>query len=198
MSTDKIEQSKQVLYEAGLQKRREVLGDERVDAALAARTEFNADFQDMITRTAWQEVWLREGLDQTTRRLLTLAITASLGRWAEFRLHVKSALQQAAIDEVTLRETLMQLAVYAGVPAANTAFAEAQSVLRELREEADSGCAPGLQQQQRKQPDQRAARHYKRHHAKTKTGVKQGTGNNGPDHSPGPAGTDHKTGAPGA
>lgn len=139
MSTDKIEQSKQVLYEAGLQKRREVLGDERVDAALAARTEFNADFQDMITRTAWQEVWLREGLDQTTRRLLTLAITASLGRWAEFRLHVKSALQQAAIDEVTLRETLMQLAVYAGVPAANTAFAEAQSVLRELREEADSG-----------------------------------------------------------
>ena len=95
-------------------------------------TDFNGAFQEMITRSAWHEIWSRDGLDERTRRLLTLAVTASLGRWAEFRLHVLSGLEHGAISEVELRETLMQLAVYAGVPAANTAFAEAQEVLDEL------------------------------------------------------------------
>ena len=72
----------------------------------------------MITRTAWSEVWTRDGLDEKTRRLLTLAITASLGRWSEFRLHVKSGLEQSGFTEDELKETLMQLAVYAGIPAA--------------------------------------------------------------------------------
>ena len=123
------EDAKKVLYEAGLARRRQVLGDAWVDATLAARSEFNADFQEMITRTAWHEIWDRDGLDQKTRRLLTLSITASMGRWEEFRLHVKSALGSGAVSQVELRETLMQLAVYAGVPAANTAFREAEAAM---------------------------------------------------------------------
>lgn len=123
------EDAKKVLYEAGLARRRQVLGDAWVDATLAARSEFNADFQEMITRTAWHEIWDRDGLDQKTRRLLTLSITASMGRWEEFRLHVKSALESGAVSQVELRETLMQLAVYAGVPAANTAFREAEAAM---------------------------------------------------------------------
>ncbi len=133
MSDDKLEAARKVLYEAGLAKRREVLGDAWVDAALTRRTDFNAEFQEMITRTAWQEIWLREGLEEGTRRLLTVAITASMGRWSEFRLHVRSGLENAAFSEDELKETLMQLAVYAGVPAANTAFSEAQSLLDEIR-----------------------------------------------------------------
>jgi 3-oxoadipate enol-lactonase / 4-carboxymuconolactone decarboxylase len=127
-----IDDAKRILYQAGLAKRREVLGDAWVDATIESRTDFNADFQDMITRTAWQEIWLRDGLAESTRRLLTLAITASTGRWDEFRLHVRSALAREAVTEIELRETLMQLAVYAGVPAANTAFREAQAILDEL------------------------------------------------------------------
>ena len=132
MSNEDKERAKQILYEAGLDRRREVLGDEWVDATLANRTDFNADFQEMITRTAWSEVWTREGLDEKTRRLLTLAITASLGRWSEFRLHVKSGLEQSGFTEDELKETLIQLAVYAGVPAANSAFSEAQADMSEL------------------------------------------------------------------
>ena len=135
MSNDDLEQARKTLYEAGLRKRREILGDEWVDAALGARTDFNADFQEMITRSAWQEIWLRDGLDQRTRRLLTLAITASTGRWAEFRLHAESALRQNAVSELELKETLMQLGVYAGIPTANTAFAEVQAVLDQLAAE---------------------------------------------------------------
>ncbi len=132
MTDDRDDEARRTLYEAGLEKRREVLGDEWVDASLDARTDFNAEFQEMITRAVWMEIWSRDGLDQRTRRLLTLAITASLSRWAEFRLHVKSGLEQGGFTEKELKETLMQLAVYAGVPAANTAFAEAQAVLDEL------------------------------------------------------------------
>jgi 3-oxoadipate enol-lactonase/4-carboxymuconolactone decarboxylase len=106
-----------------------VLGDAWVDRSLAARTPFNAEFQAMITRIAWHEIWNRPGLDHRTRRLLVIAITASLGRWEEFRLHVKAGLQQQGFDVDELRETLMQLAIYAGVPAANTAFAEAAGII---------------------------------------------------------------------
>lgn len=120
------------MYEAGLENRRRVLGDAWVDSALANRTPFNADFQAMITRIAWQEVWGRPGLDDRTRRFLVLAITASLGRWEEFALHVRSGLEQQAFTRDELKEVLMQTAIYAGLPAANTGFAEAMKILSDL------------------------------------------------------------------
>jgi 3-oxoadipate enol-lactonase/4-carboxymuconolactone decarboxylase len=124
----------QALYVAGLANRRAVLGDEWVDASLARCTPFTADFQAMITRIAWQEVWGRPGLDHRTRRLLVVAITAALGRWEEFRLHVRSGLSQGGFTAEELKETLMQTAIYAGVPAANTAFAEAAAEIAALGE----------------------------------------------------------------
>lgn len=136
MTDDKVDRARRTLYELGLEKRREVLGDDWVDTSLTHQTDFNADFQAMITRAAWSEIWTRDGLDQKTRRLLTLAITASLGRWSEFRLHVRSGLEQSGFSKDELKETLMQLAVYAGVPAANSAFREAQAVIREIEESA--------------------------------------------------------------
>ena len=127
-----LREASDALYDAGLATRRKVLGEAWVERALANRTAFNADFQAMITRYAWNEVWNRPGLDYRTRRLLVLAITASLGRWEEFRLHVRAGLEQGGFTEDELKETLMQTAIYAGVPAANTAFSEAAAVLREL------------------------------------------------------------------
>jgi 3-oxoadipate enol-lactonase / 4-carboxymuconolactone decarboxylase len=124
-----IGDAQRLLYEAGLANRRSVLGDAWVDASLARRTPFTADFQAMITRYAWQEVWGRPGLDHRTRRLLVIAITAALGRWEEFRLHVRVGLSQRGFTVEELEETLMQTAIYAGVPAANTAFAEAAAIL---------------------------------------------------------------------
>lgn len=122
----------ETLFEAGLKNRRRVLGDAWVDRSLANRTPFNAEFQAMITRIAWQEIWSRPGLDDRTRRLLVLAITASLGRWEEFRLHVRAGLTRGGFTQDDLKEVLMQTAIYAGVPAGNTAFAEAASVMKEI------------------------------------------------------------------
>ena len=127
-----LRQAASTLYEAGLARRRQVLGDAWVDRALASRTDFNGEFQEMITRIAWQEVWTRPGLDDRTRRLLVLATTAALGRWEEFRLHVRAGLSRHGFTAEELKETLMQTAIYAGVPAANTAFAEAGKVIEEL------------------------------------------------------------------
>ncbi|MBJ6121988.1 3-oxoadipate enol-lactonase [Sphingomonas mollis] len=120
------------LFAAGLANRRRVLGDEWVDRSLANRTPFNADFQSMITRIAWHEIWGRAGLDDRTRRLLVVAITASLGRWEEFVLHVRTGLARDGFTRDELKEVLMQTAIYAGVPAANTAFAEAGRIIAEL------------------------------------------------------------------
>jgi len=122
----------EALFEAGLKNRRRVLGDAWVDRSLAGRTPFNAEFQAMITRIAWQEIWSRPGLDDRTRRLLVLAITASLGRWEEFRLHVRAGLSRGGFTQDDLKEVLMQTAIYAGVPAGNTAFAEAAAVMKEI------------------------------------------------------------------
>jgi 3-oxoadipate enol-lactonase / 4-carboxymuconolactone decarboxylase len=123
------------LYDKGLEARREVLGDAWVDRSLAARTPFNAEFQAMITRIAWNEIWTRPGLDHRTRRLLVIAITAALARWEEFRLHVRAGLSQGGFTEDELKEVLMQTGIYAGVPAANTAFAEAGAIIAELKGE---------------------------------------------------------------
>ena len=122
----------EVLFEAGLKTRRKVLGDAWVDRSLANRTDFTADYQAMITRYAWNEVWSRPGLDHRTRRLLVLAICASLARWEEFRLHVRAGLEQGGFTQDELKEVLMQTAIYAGVPAANTAFTEAAEIIAEL------------------------------------------------------------------
>ncbi len=107
--------------EDGAKIRREVLGDEHVDRAAATATDFNRDFQELITRFAWGAIWSRPGLDRRTRRLLVLAITASTGRWEEFRLHARTGLKHE-LEPCDLEEVLLQTAVYAGVPAANTAF----------------------------------------------------------------------------
>ena len=127
-----VQDAKDTLFEAGLVTRRKVLGDAWVDKSLAGRTPFTADYQAMITRYAWNEVWGRPGLDHRTRRLLVLAICASLARWEEFRLHVRAGLEQGGFTQDELKEVLMQIAIYAGVPAANTAFAEAAEVMSEL------------------------------------------------------------------
>ncbi|KRA73889.1 3-oxoadipate enol-lactone hydrolase [Caulobacter sp. Root656] len=128
-----VRDAKDVLFEAGLVTRRKVLGDAWVDKSLAKRTAFTADYQAMITRYAWNEIWSRPGLDHRTRRLLVLAICASLARWEEFRLHVRAGLEQGGFTQDELKEVLMQIAIYAGVPAANTAFTEAADVIAELR-----------------------------------------------------------------
>jgi 3-oxoadipate enol-lactonase/4-carboxymuconolactone decarboxylase len=127
-----LREAASTLYEVGLARRRAVLGDPWVDRSLANRTSFNGEFQEMITRIAWNEIWNRPGLDDRTRRLLVLAITAALGRWEEFALHVRSGLAQSGFTVEELKETLMQTAIYAGVPAANTAFAEAGKIIKEL------------------------------------------------------------------
>lgn len=107
--------------EAGFAIRRAVLGDAHVDRSLAGTNKLTRDFQDLITRYAWGAIWTRPGLDPRTRRLLVLAMTASLGRWEEFRLHVKTGLA-SELELQDLEEVLLQVAIYAGVPAANTGF----------------------------------------------------------------------------
>ena len=107
--------------EAGYAVRRSVLGDAHVDRSIANTTAFTSEFQEMITRTAWGTIWTRPGIDPRTRRLLVLAMTASLGRWEEFRLHVRTGLA-SELELTDLKEVLLQVAIYAGVPAANTGF----------------------------------------------------------------------------
>ena len=115
-------------FARGLARRRQVLGDEWVEKSLNNRTAFNGDFQEFITRYAWGDIWTRPGLDETTRRLMVLAICASLSRWEEFDLHLAAAVR-AGVPAETIREVLMHTAIYAGVPAANTAFARAKDVV---------------------------------------------------------------------
>jgi 3-oxoadipate enol-lactonase/4-carboxymuconolactone decarboxylase len=123
---------KDALYRAGLAVRRKILGEAWVEKSLKARTDFTADFQDMITRNVWNEIWNRPGLDHKTRRLLVVAMTASLGAWEEFRLHVRAGLEQNGFTQGELKEVLLQVAVYAGVPRGNTAFSEAAKVIAEV------------------------------------------------------------------
>jgi 4-carboxymuconolactone decarboxylase len=115
-------------YDSGMEVRREVLGDEHVDRALARSTEFTADFQDLITRYAWGEIWTRPGLDRRTRSCIALTALVAGGHQHELAMHVRAALRNGLTrDEI--KEVLLQCAVYCGVPAANSAFAIAQEVL---------------------------------------------------------------------
>jgi 4-carboxymuconolactone decarboxylase len=118
------------IHDAGMAVRREVLGDEHVDRAVAGTTPFTADFQDYITRCAWGGVWTRDGLDRRTRSCITLAVLTALGHHDELALHVRAA-RRNGLTPVEIGEVLLHTAVYAGVPAANSAFARAQAVLRE-------------------------------------------------------------------
>jgi 4-carboxymuconolactone decarboxylase len=115
-------------YDAGMKARREVLGDAHVDRAIENTTDFTAPFQDFITRCAWGSVWTREGLDRRTRSCITLAVLTTLGRENEIAMHVRAARTNGLTsDEIS--EVLLHTAVYAGVPAANAAYAVAQRVL---------------------------------------------------------------------
>ena len=119
-------------FERGLKTRRKVLGDAWVDQSLASMTPFNAEFQDLITRHAWDDIWNRPGLSHKVRRMLVLAICTALGRWEEFSLHCGAALRSGDLSPDDVKEVLLQCAVYAGVPAANTAFREARKLVEEL------------------------------------------------------------------
>ena len=119
-------------YQRGMKTRRKVLGDEWVDRAERTNTAFNAEFQDLITRYAWDEIWNRRGLPHRVRRMLVIAMTLALGRWEEYALHVRAALHSGDLSEDDLKEVLLQAAIYCGVPAANTAFREAREVIAEL------------------------------------------------------------------
>ena len=110
--------------------RREVLGDEHVDRAIAETTDFTADFQSLITRYAWGEIWSRPGLDRRMRSAITLTALVALGREHELAMHVRAALRNG-LTPAELEEVLLQCAIYCGVPAANGAFAIAQRVLQE-------------------------------------------------------------------
>jgi 4-carboxymuconolactone decarboxylase len=115
-------------HEQGMSVRRAVLGDPHVDRATAAASGFTADFQDLITRYAWGEIWARPGLDRRTRSCITLAMLAALGHDEELAMHVRAA-QGNGLSAAEINEVLLQVAIYAGVPAANRAFRVAQQVL---------------------------------------------------------------------
>ncbi len=115
-------------HERGMRVRREVLGDDHVDGAVAGTTVFTADFQDLITRYAWGEIWTRPGLDRRTRSCITLTALVALGRLDELEIHVRAALRNG-LSEDEIGEVLLHSAIYCGVPAANAAFAVAQRVL---------------------------------------------------------------------
>ncbi|RZT79287.1 4-carboxymuconolactone decarboxylase [Micromonospora violae] len=117
-------------HEAGLTVRRQVLGDAHVDRAIAGTDDFTADFQDFITRYAWGEVWSRPGLDRRTRSCITLAVLATLHHDEELAMHVRAALRNG-LSPQEVAEVLLQVGVYAGVPAANRAFKVARETLRQ-------------------------------------------------------------------
>jgi 4-carboxymuconolactone decarboxylase len=113
---------------AGMAVRRQVLGDEYVDRAEAGRTAFNSEFQDLLTRYAWGEIWTRPGLDRRTRSLVTIGMLVALNRREELALHLRAAANNGVTEE-ELKEVLLQSAIYCGVPAANSAFKLAQETL---------------------------------------------------------------------
>jgi 4-carboxymuconolactone decarboxylase len=127
-------------YADGMRTRREVLGHEHVDRAQAASDDFTGDFQEFITRYAWGTLWTREGIGRRERSLVTLALLAGLGREGELPLHVRGALNNGVTrDEI--KEVFLHVAVYAGVPAANSAFASARRTFDELADTAAAGNA---------------------------------------------------------
>jgi 4-carboxymuconolactone decarboxylase len=117
--------------DAGMAIRRTVLGDAHVDRAVAAATPLTAEFQDLITRYAWGEIWTRPGLDLRSRRILVIGTMVALGRWEELRMHIRAALEHGGFTPDEVKEVVLQQAIYCGVPAAHHAFAELSAVLAE-------------------------------------------------------------------
>ena len=120
---------------SGMNVRRRVLGSEHVDRSTAQMTPLTAEFQDLITRYAWGEIWTRPGLDERSRRILVIGTLIALGRFDEFRMHAQAAMNEGGFTENDLKEIVLQQAIYCGVPAANTAF----EVLREITEFTNEG-----------------------------------------------------------
>ena len=116
----------------GMTQRRKVLGDAWVDKSIASRNSFNADFQDLITRYAWGDIWTRPHFDHRTRRVLVIGTLIALGQWDEFRLHVRAALAEGGFSPDDIKEIILQQAIYCGVPAANHAVKEALAIVQEL------------------------------------------------------------------
>jgi 4-carboxymuconolactone decarboxylase len=120
--------------EAGMQIRRQVLGNAHVDRAVAQTTELTAEFQDLLTRYAWGEIWTRPGLDLRSRRILVIGTLLALGRFDEFRMHARAALTEGGFSLDDLKEIVLQQAVYCGIPAANTAFHALAEVTDSVKE----------------------------------------------------------------
>jgi 4-carboxymuconolactone decarboxylase len=118
-------------YDAGMKVRREVLGDAHVERTLTRKNDFNGEFQEMITRHAWGDIWTRPGLPRHTRSLITIAMMVALNRAEEFKLHVRAAFNNGVTRE-QIKEVLMQTAIYCGVPAANSAFHLAEEVFAQM------------------------------------------------------------------
>jgi 4-carboxymuconolactone decarboxylase len=119
-------------YQAGMSMRRTVLGDAHVDRATAATTALTSEFQDLITRYAWGEIWTRPGLDVRSRRILVIGTMVALDRWEELRMHLRAALVEGGFSADELKEILLQQAIYCGVPTAHRGFAELSAVVADL------------------------------------------------------------------
>jgi 4-carboxymuconolactone decarboxylase len=119
-------------YQRGAAVRRRVLGNAWVDRSETAKTAFNAEWLDFITRCAWGEVWTRPHLDERTRRILVIGTMMAIGRWEEFRLHLRAALTEGGFSADDVKEIILQQAIYCGAPVGNHAFREAGEVLKEL------------------------------------------------------------------
>ncbi|HSE90291.1 MAG TPA: 4-carboxymuconolactone decarboxylase [Candidatus Binatia bacterium] len=121
-------------FDQGMAMRKSVLGAEHVARAEANKTDFDADFQRIITEGAWGTIWTRAGIDKKTRHMLTIALLAALGKYDEMAMHIR-ATRNTGVTPDEVREVLLQVSVYAGVPAANTAFGIAKQVYKELENE---------------------------------------------------------------
>jgi 4-carboxymuconolactone decarboxylase len=127
-------------HEEGMKIRRAVLGDAHVDQAMATQNEFTAEFQDLITRYAWGEIWSRPDLDRKTRSLITIAMMVALNRSEELQLHLKAALKNG-VTRAEIKEALLQAAIYCGVPAANHAFQQAEQIFSAAHAHDSNNCS---------------------------------------------------------
>ncbi len=121
-------------YQRGLSKRRKTLGGAYVDRSIAARSALTSEFQEMITRNAWGEIWTRPHFDDRTRRILVLGTLVALDKWDEFQLHLRAALTEGGFSIDDVKEILLQQSVYCGVPAANHAFKLAGDIINSLEQ----------------------------------------------------------------
>lgn len=127
------EDGRAAAYDTGMENRRAVLGDAHVDAALQKQTDVTQPFQDFITRTAWGDVWQREGLDHTQRRLITIAILTAVGNDGELDMHIRAALR-AGVEAESIGEVLLHTAIYAGVPNSNHGFKLLDKAVEDVKE----------------------------------------------------------------